>query len=53
MWIMYTVLAGLGLLAGIFVGTAHLTSEHVETVTGIKTEPKPECVSGADGNAQD
>jgi len=53
MWIMYTVLAGMGLLAGIFVGTAHLTSDHVETVTGIKTEPKRESVSGANGDARD
>ena len=38
MWIMYTVLAALGLLSGIFVGKAKLCSDHVETVTGIKAE---------------
>lgn len=38
MWIMYTVLAGLGLLSGLFVGKAKLSSDHVETITGIRTE---------------
>ena len=38
MWIMYTVLAGLGLLSALFVGKANLSSDHVETVTGIKSE---------------
>jgi len=38
MWIMYTVLAGLGVLSGFFVGKAKLSSEHVETVTGIRAE---------------
>jgi hypothetical protein len=38
MWILYAVLGGLGVIAGAFVGTSKLSSEHVETVTGIKTE---------------
>ncbi|KAK5104661.1 hypothetical protein LTS08_002552 [Lithohypha guttulata] len=38
MWIMYTVLAFLGLLCGVFVGKAQLSRSHVETVTGIKAE---------------
>ena len=38
MWIMYTVLAGLAAVAGMFVGKAKLAREHVETVTGMKAE---------------
>ena len=38
MWIMYTVLGGLAVLSGLFVGKAKLSKEHVETVTGIKAE---------------
>ncbi|KAK5943444.1 hypothetical protein PMZ80_004451 [Knufia obscura] len=38
MWILYTVLAGMGVLSGFFVGRAKLSSDHVETVTGIKQE---------------
>lgn len=38
MWIMYTVLGGLGLLSSFFVGEAKLSSDHVETVTGIRSE---------------
>lgn len=40
MWIMYTAFAFLGVIASVFVRSAHLSSEHVETVTGIKKESK-------------
>ena len=38
MWITYTVFAFLGVIAGVFIDKAHLATEHVETVTGIKKE---------------
>lgn len=38
MWIAYTVLAGMGLLSSLFVDTRVLSTEHVETVTGIRAE---------------
>jgi MFS family permease len=38
MWIMYTVFAFLGVVASAFVEKAHLGTEHVETVTGLKKE---------------
>lgn len=36
MWITYTVFAFLGFIACLFIEAAHLGSEHIETVTGIK-----------------
>lgn len=38
MWIMLTVLAFLCLVASFFVDAAHLGTEHVETVTGLRKE---------------
>jgi len=44
MWILYTVLAGLGFLSGLFVGQAEaMSNTHVETVTGIKAEEVRLC----------
>jgi len=43
MWIMYTAFGALGVIASFFVRSAHLSSEHVETVTGIKKEKKEEA----------
>ncbi|KAF1929711.1 multidrug resistance protein emrB [Didymella exigua CBS 183.55] len=40
MWIMLTVAAFLALVASFFVEAAHLGTEHVETVTGLKKERK-------------
>ncbi|KAF2001532.1 MFS transporter-like protein [Amniculicola lignicola CBS 123094] len=36
MWITYTVFGFLGVVASLFVQKAHLTTEHTETVTGLK-----------------
>ena len=41
MWIMYTCMAGLGLLFSAFILKARLTKEHVETTTGLKNEKRP------------
>ncbi|KAJ4343975.1 hypothetical protein N0V95_006491 [Ascochyta clinopodiicola] len=38
MWIMLTVIAFLALVASLFVEAAHLGTEHVETVTGLRKE---------------
>ena len=38
MWITYTVFALLSFIASLFVQAAHLGTEHVETVTGLKKE---------------
>jgi len=38
MWIMFTGVAAIGLLASMFVTTSKLDSDHVETVTGIKSD---------------
>jgi hypothetical protein len=38
MWILYTVLAFLTFVASLFIDAAHLGTEHVETVTGLKKE---------------
>ncbi|KAH5080663.1 hypothetical protein HBI73_164860 [Parastagonospora nodorum] len=41
MWILYTVLAFLSFVASLFIEAAHLGTDHVETVTGLrKEEPK-------------
>jgi MFS family permease len=42
MWITYTVFAALSFVASLFIDGAHLGTEHVETVTGIRKEtPSP------------
>ncbi|ENH99262.1 hypothetical protein COCC4DRAFT_54597 [Bipolaris maydis ATCC 48331] len=41
MWITYTVLAFLGFVASLFIKSAVLSTDHVETVTGLKKEKKP------------
>lgn len=41
MWIMLTVVAFLALVASFFVEAAHLGTEHVETVTGLRKEKVP------------
>ena len=41
MWITYTVFAFLSFVASIFIEAAHLGTEHVETVTGLRKEKKP------------
>lgn len=41
MWITYAAFAGCGVVASIFVGKAHLSTEHVETVTGLRREKEP------------
>lgn len=38
MWIMYTGVAAMGVLASLFVATSTLAGDHVETVTGIRAE---------------
>ena len=38
MWITYAAFAGCGVVASWFVGKAHLSTEHVETVTGLRRE---------------
>ena len=38
MWIVLTVMAFLALVASLFVEAAHLGTEHVETVTGLRKE---------------
>ncbi|KAF2108865.1 MFS transporter-like protein [Lophiotrema nucula] len=40
MWITYTVFAFLGVLSSVFVEAAHLGTDHVETVTGLRKEKK-------------
>lgn len=48
LWITYTVFASLGFMASWFIDVAHLGTEHVETVTGIrkeKTTPESESPS--------
>lgn len=40
MWIVYTALAAVGVVSGLFVGEGSLSREHTETVTGIKNEEK-------------
>ncbi|KAJ4379976.1 hypothetical protein N0V86_004283 [Didymella sp. IMI 355093] len=47
MWIMLTVAAFLALVSSFFVEAAHLGTEHVETVTGLRKE-KDEPASGRD-----
>ncbi|KAF1965006.1 MFS transporter-like protein [Bimuria novae-zelandiae CBS 107.79] len=42
MWITYAVFAGCGVVASLFVGKAYLSTEHVETVTGLRKEKAPE-----------
>jgi hypothetical protein len=43
MWITYTVFAFLSFIASLFIDAAHLGTEHVETVTGLKKQaPKAE-----------
>ncbi|KAF3038779.1 hypothetical protein E8E12_002203 [Didymella heteroderae] len=41
MWIMLTVVAFLALVSSFFVEAAHLGTEHVETVTGLRKEKVP------------
>jgi hypothetical protein len=38
MWITYTVFAFLAFVASLFIEAAHLGTEHVETVTGLRKE---------------
>ncbi|EAW13285.1 MDR family MFS transporter [Aspergillus clavatus NRRL 1] len=38
MWILYTCMSALGILAGAFISKARLNKEHVETKTGLKSE---------------
>jgi hypothetical protein len=46
MWITYTVFAFLSFVASLFIDAAHLGTEHVETVTGLKSqEPRTEAAS--------
>ncbi|KAF2472331.1 MFS transporter-like protein [Lindgomyces ingoldianus] len=40
MWICFTGIAFLGVVAGVFIEDAHLGTEHTETVTGIKKEKR-------------
>lgn len=40
MWILYTCISFLGLVASVFVEKRELSREHVETVTGIRSEKK-------------
>lgn len=47
MWITYAVFAGCGVVASAFVGKAHLSTEHVETVTGLKRKKAPSNESPA------
>jgi hypothetical protein len=39
MWIMYTVFSGCTLIASLFIGKSVLSTEHVETKTGLKEVP--------------
>ncbi|KAM0811775.1 hypothetical protein AB5N19_12131 [Seiridium cardinale] len=36
MWILYTAAAFIGVVASVFVKQSHLSTEHIETVTGLK-----------------
>jgi hypothetical protein len=46
MWITYTVFAFLSFVASLFIDAAYLGTEHVETVTGLKSqEPRTETAS--------
>ncbi|KAF2017830.1 MFS general substrate transporter [Aaosphaeria arxii CBS 175.79] len=47
MWITYTAFAFLGVVSSFFIDAAHLGTEHVETVTGLKKEKKTEPVQAA------
>ncbi|KAF7122213.1 hypothetical protein CNMCM5793_000170 [Aspergillus hiratsukae] len=38
MWILYTCMSALGIIAGVFILKARLNKEHVETRTGLKSE---------------
>jgi len=41
MWILYTCMAGVGVFCSAFILKTHLNKEHVETVTGLKSEKAP------------
>ncbi|KAL4784687.1 major facilitator superfamily domain-containing protein [Aspergillus varians] len=43
-WIMYTAIAGLGLVASVFITKRQLSREHVETKTGLKEKDSPDAV---------
>jgi len=47
MWIGYAALSALGLVAGLFVGSRVLSTEHTETVTGIRGADGEERKDGA------
>jgi hypothetical protein len=38
MWILYTCMSALGIVAGLFILKTRLNKEHVETRTGLKSE---------------
>jgi hypothetical protein len=40
MWILYTCVAGVGVIAGVFVTKQKLSKEHKETKTGLKKDPQ-------------
>ncbi|KAJ5669499.1 Efflux pump dotC [Penicillium macrosclerotiorum] len=40
MWILYTCMSAIGLLASGFIAKAHLNKEHVETITGLSQEKR-------------
>ncbi|KAI1842474.1 hypothetical protein JX266_011369 [Neoarthrinium moseri] len=42
MWILYTAVAFLGIVAGLFVKKSDLSTEHTVTVTGLKKTPRSE-----------
>lgn len=41
MWILYTCMSAVGVIASWFITQQHLSKEHVETKTGIKQEQSP------------
>ncbi|KAH7138616.1 MFS transporter-like protein [Dendryphion nanum] len=45
MWITYTAFAFLGVISSFFISQAHLGTEHVETVTGLKKEKPSHNIS--------
>lgn len=48
MWIFYTGIAGIGVIASAFISRQKLSVEHTETKTGLREEPSKEGSPGVD-----
>jgi hypothetical protein len=53
MWIFYTVLAGIGLVASFGIGKIEVSKVHVETETGLKKEKEREVRAASPGRKGD